>query len=175
MLGLSVASHAQAVPTATRPIRLQVGGGFSFATPDYAQRKIEGFTGYADLDLTHKLGIEAEYHYISVITPTDIGENTILLGVRYSVFHHTRYNAYVKGLGGIGQFQYQSGSYANPHTDTFGAYAIGGGIEVRATEHINVRAFDFEAQKWPGYVTPGYVNTGGISPYVSTIGVAYVR
>lgn len=150
--------------------------GFTFATPDYAQKKIGGFTGYADLDIGHKLGVELEYHDISIIAPNDIGENTLLLGVRYSLYRKNRFNAYAKGLGGLGWFQYQTGTYSgNVHTDTFGAYAIGGGLEIKATEHINVRAFDFEAQKWPGYFTPGFPKNGGISPYVSTIGVAYVR
>jgi Outer membrane protein beta-barrel domain len=176
VLGLSASLHAQAVPTASRPIRLQVGAGFTFATPDYGQSKIQGFTGFADLDLKHRLGIELEYHDISIITPTDIGENTLLLGLRYSLYRKGRINAYAKGLGGLGWFSYQDGTYHyDQHTDTFGAYAIGGGVEIKATEHINVRAFDFEAQKWPGYFTPGFPNTGGISPYVSTFGVAYVR
>ncbi len=175
VLGLSGSLHAQAVPAGSRSFRLQAGAGFTFASPDYAQRKIEGITAFADLDLRHRLGIELEYHDISIVTPTDIGENTMLLGLRYSLYRKGRIHAYAKGLGGLGWFQYQEGVYTSTkHTDTFGAYALGGGLEIRATEHINIRAFDFEAQRWPSYFTPGYAHNG-LTPYVSTIGVAYVH
>jgi len=44
MLGVSVASHAQAIPMAERTGHIQVGAGFSFAIPDYSKTYIKGFT-----------------------------------------------------------------------------------------------------------------------------------
>lgn len=168
----SVAAHAQAAPVATRLGQVQLGAGFSFAIPDYGGTYIKGFTVYGDADLWRRLGVEGEMHYISILTPTDIGENTYLVGPRFSLVRQGRVNVYVKALGGAGRFEYQSGYYQHPHTDTFGVFAVGGGIEFRASPHINIRAIDIEAQKWPGYGTPGYA-AHGLSPFVTTFGVAY--
>jgi hypothetical protein len=174
VFGLSVASYGQAVPTATRLGSLQVGAGFSFAIPDYGEKYIKGLTVYGDANLTHRLGVEVDLHFISILTPTDIGEDTYLIGPRYSIVRQGRVNAYVKALGGVGLFKYQSGTYPNPHTDTFGVFSVGGGIDFRASQHINIRAIDIEAQKWPGYATPGFP-AHGLSPFVTTFGVAYTR
>jgi hypothetical protein len=45
---------------------------------------------------------------------------------------------------------------------------VGGGLDIQATRRINFRAFDFEAQMWPGFAAHG------LSPLSGTIGVAYV-
>ena len=45
-------------------------------------------------------------------------------------------------------------------------YAGGGGLDIRATDHITIRAIDVEAQKWPNY-------GNGLSPIVVTVGAAY--
>jgi hypothetical protein len=171
---MSVASQAQAAPTATRLGSVQVGAGFSFAIPDYGPTYIKGFTIYGDVNLRHRLGVEADVHYISILTPTDIGEDTYLVGPRFSLVRQGRVNAYVKVLGGVGRFQYQSGTYPHPHTDTYGVFSVGGGVDFRASEHISIRAVDIEAQKWPGYGTPGFA-AHGLSPFVTTFGVAYTR
>jgi hypothetical protein len=47
-------------------------------------------------------------------------------------------------------------------------FAGGGGVEVMVTHNINVRAFDIEALKWPGFPP------NGLSPITYTFGVAYV-
>lgn len=172
MLGVSVASHAQAIPMAERTGHIQVGAGFSFAIPDYSKTYIKGFTIYGDADLWKRLGIEADVHYISILTPTDIGQNTFLVGPRFSVIRQGRLNAYVKALGGVGRFVYQPGWNPNPHTDTFGVYSLGGGIEYRASRHLNIRAVDIEAQRWPSYGTPGFP-AHGLTPFVTTFGAAY--
>jgi hypothetical protein len=173
LFGLATVSHAQAIPAATRGLgQIQVGAGFSFAVPDYSATYIKGLTVYGDVDLWRRLGVEADMHYISILTPTDIGEDTYLVGPRFSVIRQGRVNAYVKALGGVGRFQYQSGTYPHPHTDTFGAYALGGGIDIHASRHLNIRAVDIEAQRWPGYGTPGFA-AHGLSPFVTTFGVAY--
>jgi hypothetical protein len=172
--GLSIACNAQAIPAAKRLASIQVGAGFSFAIPDYGATYIKGLTVYGDADLWHRLGVEADMHYISLLTPTDIGEDTYLIGPRFTLVRQGRLNAYVKALGGVGRFEYQSGTYAHPHTDTFGAFSVGGGLEYRASPHINIRAIDIEAQRWPGYGTPGFA-AHGLTPFVTTFGVAYAR
>lgn len=176
--GFSINIHAQALPAAKRLRAAQVGAGFSFAIPDYGGTYLKGFTGYADLDLFRRLALEFDAHFNSIFTPTDIGEDTFLIGPKFSIMRRGRAHIYVKGLGGIGRFHYQKGVYQtytipSIHTDTFGVFAIGGGIDFHASPHLNVRAIDVEAQDWPSYGTPGHP-AHGLTPFVTTFGVGYV-
>jgi hypothetical protein len=161
-------SHAQAIPTATRNSSIQIGVGYSFASPDYGQKKIQGYTIYGDYDFTRHWGIEGNIHRVSVITPTDIGEDSYLLGPRY-VFHYRRFKPYAKGQLGFGRFKtdYDPRSGIPNFTNTYKIYSLGGGVDFRATRHINIRAVDFEYQGWPGF------RENGLSPYVFTFGAAY--
>jgi hypothetical protein len=158
-------SHAQAAPAATRSGSIQLGGGFSFASPDYGKTKIKGFSGYGDYDLTRHLGIEGDIHLNSVFTPTDIGEDSYLIGPRY-VFNLHRFHPYAKFMGGFGRFKYQYDTV--PHTAyTYGIYAFGGGVDYHLTTHLNIRPVDFEYQIWPGFAA------NGLTPMVWTFGAAY--
>jgi hypothetical protein len=161
-------SHAQATPAATRSGSIQIGGGYSFAKPDYGQKNIQGFTIYGDWDFTRHWGIEGNIHRVSVITPNDIGEDSYLVGPRY-VFHFNRFRPYVKGQLGFGRFKtdYDKDSLRPNYTNTYKIYSLGGGVDYRATRHLNVRAFDFEYQGWPGF------GKNGLTPYVFTFGAAY--
>ncbi len=163
----SATLQAQAVYTANRT-PVQIGVGFTLASPDYGERFIKGVSFFGDLGLPRRFSLEGDIHYVSLLTPTDIGENTFLLGPRYTVLHQDRFNAYVKAMGGVGRFVYQLGYFQQPHTDTFAAFSFGAGMEYRAGRHINVRAIDIEAQKWPNY------SPHTLSPFVVTFGVAYI-
>jgi len=165
LLSASYASHAQAVPAATRGGSIQLGGGFSFAKPDYGQKNIKGFSAYGDYNFTRHIGVEGDIHLNSVFTPQDIGEDSYLLGPRY-VFHFHRFQPYAKFLGGIGRFVTQYDT--SPHQAfTYGIYAFGGGVDYHLTSHLNVRPVDFEYQKWPGFAD------SGLTPMVWTFGAAY--
>jgi Outer membrane protein beta-barrel domain len=170
VLGLASVAYAQAVPTATgNAHHLQIGGGYTIASPDYTQDNIGGGTVYGTFDIYHNIGVEGDIHFITLHTPADIGETTYLLGPRY-MYRHGRIQAYGKFTGGIGRFQFQSGDvFFNSATFTYGAIAFGGGVDIRIRNHINVRAIDFEAQKWVTF------EPHTLSPYVFTFGVAYVR
>ena len=166
VLSLTSWSHAQAVPTASRAGSLQIGGAGTLISSDYAPKYLKGISIYGDFDFFHNFGIEGDIHF-SLITPDDISENSYLLGPRYS-WHHKRFNPYAKALFGVGRFGFQSGSYPVPSTATYGEFAFGGGLDFQATRHINVRPFDIEFQKWPGFAP------NGLSPIVYNFGVAYV-
>jgi len=166
VLGLSTWSHAQAIPTASRSGSLQIGGGVTYARPDY-NVPIKGLSIYGDYDFTKHFGIEGDIHFVNLITPADIGENSYLLGPRYR-FHYDRFVPYAKGMLGFGRFLYQYPSqYGHASTYTYKIYALGGGVDVKATRHLNIRAFDFEYQGWPGYPK------NGLTPIVMTVGAAY--
>lgn len=168
VLGLTTLSHAQAVPTAARSGSLQIGGGGSYARPDYGPKGIAGLSIYGDYDFTRHLGVEGDIHFLNIITPADITENTYLLGPRYR-FHYHRFTPYAKALFGVGRFGFQApNGYRRPASSyTYGVMSFGGGVDLRASKRLNVRAFDFEYQDWPGF------NNNGLSPIVMTVGVAY--
>jgi len=165
-LSLTTWAHGQAVPTASRAGSIQAGVGGMFMYPDYGQPYLKGLTFYGDYDFSQHLGVEGDIHY-SVITPQDISENTYLLGPRYT-WRLKRLSLYGKGLFGLGRFGYQAGSYPHPATFSYFVYDFGGGVEYKITHNINIRGFDAEFQKWPGYADHG------LSPVVFTIGVAYM-
>lgn len=166
VLGLTTWSHAQAIPAATRSGGLQLGVGGTYARPDY-NTGIKGYTIYGNYDFSRHLGIEADLHFVNVITPADISEDSYLIGPRYRFRYH-RFTPYAKALFGLGRFGYQYPSmYGKASTSTYGVYSFGGGVDLKATRHLNVRAFDFEYQEWPGY------GPHGLTPIVMTIGVAY--
>ena len=168
VLGLATWSHGQAIPTASRTGgNIQLGVGATWASPDYGPKYVKGLSVYGDWDIVHHIGIEGDIHFASIIAPTDIGENTYLLGPRYTYQFH-RFGPYAKALFGLGQFQYQQGTYGKGSSATYGVYAFGGGLDFRATHHINIRAIDYEYQNWPHYPH------NGLTPAVITVGVAYV-
>jgi hypothetical protein len=163
---MSTWSHAQAVPTASRAGSIQVGAAGSYTQPDFAQSNIGQITFYGDFDLPYNLGVEGVIHY-SVHTPSDVSENSYILGPRY-IFRYKRFDGYAKALFGVGHFGLQQGNFANPNTASYFEYALGGGVDIHVTHHFSVRAFDFEAQKWPGFAA------NGLSPLTYTFGAAYV-
>jgi hypothetical protein len=144
---------------------MQIGVGGSIVSTDYGQPKAKGPTIYGTFDFTPHIGVEGDIHVGSVITPGDIGETTYLLGPRY-VFHRNRFDPYAKLLVGIGTISYQFDT--QPHSSaSYAALALGGGLDIKITRKINVRAIDVEFQNWPGF------GAHGLSPIVTTFGVAY--
>lgn len=166
VLGLTTLAQGQAIPTASRLGSIQFGVGGTLNKPDFGQTNMEQITFYGDLDLQHHIGLEGTIHY-SVNTPDDVSENTYLVGPRF-VVRHKRIDGYAKALFGAGHFGLQAGSFADPNTSTYFVYVIGAGVDVRVARHINIRAFDFEFQKWPTF------GANGLTPMAGTIGVAYV-
>ena len=165
VLSLAANANAQALPTATGAGFLQAGGGYTFANPDYGQFKIQGGTAYVDYDFRPHWGVEAEAHIIALITPTDLAENSFLIGPRY-VYPHGRFSLYAKGMLGIGNIDIQE-AQDNPQggAGNYFAYAAGAGVDYRLTRHIILRPIDFEYQHW-SYLT-------GLTPTVFTVGAAY--
>ncbi|HEY6413105.1 MAG TPA: hypothetical protein VIX42_05430 [Edaphobacter sp.] len=171
ILGLTNWSHAQARPAAERRGIAQFGGGYSVGSSECPSVVIQGLTNdctsgsivsglavYGSFDFTRHFGVQGDIHKLSLSKP---GEDSYLFGPRY-VFHHGRYHPYLKFQGGVGQFQTKfSTAY------TYKIYAFGGGLDFHLKQHINIRGFDLEYQKWPQFPFDG------ISPIVGTVGVAY--
>ena len=166
VLSLSSIGQAQAMPTATAHGNLQVGGGLSLGIPDYGEKNIEGATAFADFDFTPHIGAEADIHYVSMITPTDLGENTYEIGPRY-VYRRGRFAPYGKVLVGLGSLVIQE-TQDNPgkYSGNYFMYSFGGGLDILIPHHIVIRAIDAEVQRWPSL-------GNGLTPYVFTVGAAY--
>src|ERR1035441_9572643 len=79
----SSTAKAQALPTAQAKGEFQVGGGYSIASSDYGQRKIQGISAFADYDILVHLGVEGDIHSLTISTPDDIAENSYLAGPRF--------------------------------------------------------------------------------------------
>jgi hypothetical protein len=163
----SIALHAQASPTAERSAAIQLGGGLTFIQPDYNSGTIKGVSVYGGYDFTPHIGIEGDIHIGSMITPGDIGESSYLLGPRY-VFNKGRFHPYAKGLLGLGVFTFEdvNGGHTSS-SSTHKMYAFGGGLDIAAKRRVNVRAFDLEYQKWPGF------GSSGLTPIAISVGAAY--
>ena len=102
--------HSQALPTATSRGAAQVGIGWSWAKPDYGQKtQFRGSPAFGDFDFTTHIGAEAEYHYIALETPTDLAEDSVLVGPRY-VLTRGKFNFYGKALIGVGDIVIQEAS-----------------------------------------------------------------
>jgi hypothetical protein len=157
---------AQASYTASRKADIQVGFAGSSYTLDYGEGREKGFTVYGDYDFSRHLGVEALYRNASIITPHDIGENHFLVGPRIR-FTRGRFVPYGKLLIGSGTINFQLGYNAAASKQTYLDYAFGGGVDLRATRHINVRLFDAEFQRWPGF--PPH----GLTPWGFSVGAAY--
>jgi len=163
--GLSLFAHSQATPTATgRGGAMQIGVDASYIQPDYGPKSAKGLGIYGTYDLTQHFGVEGNIHF-SVWTPSDFAENSYLFGPRY-VFHKNRFHPYAKVLFGIATFSTQFDNRPN-YLLKYGVYDFGGGLDIKATRRVNIRAIDFEYQKWPNF------SPNSLSPYLVTIGAAY--
>ena len=139
-----------------------VGGGASAYYMQYGGGKNLGVTGYFDADSIRRFGFEAEGRWLEFHQNNNIHAETYLGGPRYH-FNMGRFQPYVKGLAGLGYFNFTY-NYA------YGRYFViapGGGLDYRLTPRLSVRA-DGEYQYWPQF-TFGPMSSGGLS-----IGLRYL-
>jgi len=126
---------------------------------NYGSRKMLGVAAIADLDTKRRIGIEGEAQWLIFHQTANVHTTTYLIGPRY---HLTlgRFQPYVKGLIGIGQFNYPY-SYG---TDNDFVVEPGAGLDFRVTHRLRIRVADFEYQMWPqfhyGMLTSYGLSTG---------------
>jgi opacity protein-like surface antigen len=161
LLAGTSALHAQAKPTASRAVDLQIGGGFAFGGSDYIQGTFKGATAYADFDFRPHVGIEAEFHQINSPSGDESYQRTYEIGARY-LRTYGRLVPYAKFMIGRGDFNYPHGLADL----SYNMFAFGGGADVKLNEYLHVRA-EYEFQKWASFPN------GGLAPHIVTIGAAY--
>jgi hypothetical protein len=112
----------------------------------YGERKMLGVTGFVDADGRRRLGIEAEGQWVEFHQSSDVHIETYSMGVRYH-FVKGRFQPYVKALVGFGDFNFPY----NLATGRFLVVTGGGGLDIRLSRRIYIRAVDFEYQTWPQF------------------------
>jgi hypothetical protein len=153
--GVHASAQSRESATAGRTF-VWVGGGVSDYYLQYGGSKIVGVTGFVDADTRRKLGIEAEGRWLDYRQTHNIHAETYLAGPRYH-FNVNRVQPYVKGLAGLGKFNF-------PYNYATGKYFVigaGGGADYFITPRLSVRG-DFEYQYWPQF-TFGAMSAGGVS------------
>lgn len=176
LLCAAVSTRAQVSPSAYRgQLTLNVGGMGSVFQPDYAgggvpeagPYRLFGFGVYADLKATRWIGIEAEARWLRQNSFVNITQDNYLIGPKIPIreFRFRRLDAtpYGKALVGLGRMNFEYNQAYGRFTDL----ALGGGVDLKVTKKITVRAFDFEYQLWPNWIN------GTLKPYGASAGIAY--
>ena len=142
------AAHAQAAPSADRGgLTLSAGGTASGYYMGYGEQKLLGASAFVDVDGRRHLGVEGEARWLIFHQTNGEHATTYAIGPRCSMYYG-RFQPYVKGLVGLGQFNYPSYTLAK---DNDLVVAPGGGVDFRLTRGIRLRAVDFEYQIWPQF------------------------
>ncbi|MGO9318011.1 MAG: outer membrane beta-barrel protein [Terracidiphilus sp.] len=176
----ALSARAQAVPSAyAQRFTVNVGALGSVFQPDYSGAgvahtgplRLYGDGAYMDLKLTRYAQIEAEARWLRFNSYINIREDNYLIGPRLP-FEKLRFKwatPYAKVLIGISKMNFEyNGAYGH-YTDI----AFGGGVDVKLTRRLTIRAFDIEYQKWLGWPDiPGIPNST-LSPYGGSVGVSY--
>lgn len=162
MLGTAQYASAQAAEAANEGHAfLAVGGGASGYEVQYGSRKLLGLTAWVDADTIRHFGFEGEGRWLEYHQRANVHAETYLGGVRYH-FNVGRTQPYVKGLAGIGLFNF-------PYNFATGRYFViapGGGVDYRLSRRWSARA-DFEYQYWPQFTF------GSMSSVGATVGMRF--
>ena len=142
---------------------LGVGAGLSDYSVDFGPgRRMLGITAWADYNLFHGLGIEAEGSSIFFAKPdvlTRLRQDTIKGGAIYRARPFFGIRPDVKGLIGLASIDFPSRNPFYTH-DTFTMYAVGGGAEYRIWKTVFARV-DYEYQFWPKTFGPHTLDPNG--------------
>ena len=189
----AVVASAQVVPSGTgRQVSITAGGMASIFQPDFAgqwtyvctsmcsplsttstgyyspvaqasNQPLFGVGAYVDLRLTRWVQIEAEGRWSHFNAFDGITQDNYLIGPRLPVYHFWKATVYGKALGGFSKMNFDSyGDHNN-----FTTFAFGGGVDVKLTKRISLRAADVEYQYSPWW------GNSALSPYGASVGVGY--
>lgn len=170
----AMSAHAQVAPSAYRgQLSLTTGVLGSAFQPDYAGGGVPasgpywlfGWGAYADLTVTRWIQVEGEARWLRENSFVNIREDNYLVGPRVPIheFKPLRATPYAKALVGMGRMNFEYNSAYGRFTDI----AVGGGVDLKVTRRLSVRAVDFEYQFWPNWVN------GTLKPYGVSAGIGY--
>jgi hypothetical protein len=177
-IALAAGAHsarAQVVPSAEgNRISITAGGLGSLFQPDYggggvpgtSPNRLYGVGAFVDVKFTRWVQIEAEGRWLRFNEFLNIDEDNYLIGPRLPIQRLRFWKAtpYAKALIGYGKMNFEYNDAYGHFTDI----AFGGGLDIKLTRKINVRAIDFEYQDWPTWV-----NNQSLKPYGFSAGFSY--
>jgi hypothetical protein len=173
----AVTAGAQVVPSATgRQVSITAGGMASIFQSDFiggfdnngfiaqtSNQPLYGVGAYVDVRLRRWVQFEAEGRWSRFNAFEGITQDNYLIGPRLPVYHFWKATVYGKALGGFSKMNYGPGIGIGQYTD----FAFGGGVDVKLTRRISLRAVDVEYQYWPTW------NNSTLSPYGASVGMSY--
>jgi hypothetical protein len=184
----TISARAQVVPAATRSqFSVTVGGLASAFQPDYAgggvvetsPYRLYGFGTYVDVRFTRWVQIEGEARWLRYNKFDGIYQDNYLIGPRIPIhhFHFLRATPYAKALIGYAKmglgYYYSGGPTYTVVTGQFTDLAYGGGVDLRLTKKISIRAIDFEYQQYPKFIQNAQLQNQQLFPYGASVGVGY--
>jgi hypothetical protein len=137
---------------------LWAGASASGYYVQYGERQMAGVAAFVDADSAHHIGLEAEGRWLEFRQTANVHLETYTIGPRFHVDIGGRLQPYVKGLVGVGDFNF-------PYNYAHGSYfmvAAGGGVDYTLTHRWCIRLADVEYQDWPQF-TYGAMSSVGIS------------
>jgi hypothetical protein len=176
----SLSARAQTVPSAyAQRFTINVGVLGSVFQPDYkgggvaatGPYRLYGDGAYVDVKLTRWVQIEAEARWLRFNPYLDIRQDNYLIGPRLPLekLRFKRAIPYAKVLVGYGRMNFEYNSAYGRFTDI----AYGGGVDVKLTKKITIRAIDVEYQQWLGWPNLSFISNSTLSPYGGSVGVSY--
>jgi hypothetical protein len=177
----TVAMSAQTVHSATgRQVSITAGGMASIFQPDFegnwqpplylnplaqaGPQPLYGVGAYVDMRLRRWVQLEAEARWMRWNQYANIYQDNYLVGPRLPVYHFWKATVYGKVLAGYSKMNFDSGQGDN---GKFTDIAFGGGVDIKLTKRISLRAADFEYQYYP------FWGNTTLSPYGASVGMSY--
>jgi opacity protein-like surface antigen len=176
----AIAAGAQAAPAATaRNISITVGGMGSIFQPEFNGNWTStlpvypvsgasvypeiGVGAFVDVKLSRWVQFEAEGRWLRFNNLDGISQDNYLIGPRLPIHRFWKATVYGKALVGFSKMTFDNiGEHGS-----FTTFAFGGGVDVRLTHRLSLRALDVEYQYWPAW------GNSQLMPYGASAGIAY--
>jgi hypothetical protein len=181
----AVTAPAQVVPSATaHQLSITVGAIASGFQPDYAgnwacgasscppgyfypvaenvNQPLFGPGAFVDIKFRRWVQLEGEARWLRFNRYQDIHQDNYLIGPRVPVYHFWKATLYAKGLVGSSKMDFGYGYHGS-----FTTTAFGGGMDIKLTKKISLRAIDGEYQYWPAW------GNTQLFPYGASAGISY--
>lgn len=174
------AAQAQVHESATGSVRHLWGGvEFSNYNPDYNPigGRLDGIGAYGDYYLTYRLGVEANFRFLTLNKPSGQTQKNFFGGPTVMVYQHRKFTANAKlMLGGVSiNYPYYPDTTSSIGYGSYFALAPAGNVEYRLSPRLKLRG-EYEFVFIPG--APGYAFTApapsnGLTPTGFSIGLSY--
>jgi len=132
--------------------------------------KLYGVGTYVDVRLRRWVQFEAEGRWLRWHQFEGVNQDNYLIGPRLPVYHFWKATVYGKALGGYSKMNFGTNLSLSPYplgTAKYTDLAFGGGVDLKLTRRLSLRAVDVEYHYWPSW------NNSTLSPYGASVGLGY--